>query len=88
MRAYARAADVDRVALIAVEQQLVGSVGVHVDQPGRDGRPVGDADVARAVVAQHRHDPAFVYSKATVLHRAVADSDFCRAEDIGVSHAW
>ena len=78
--------DFDRVALIAVEQKLVGTVGVNVDQARSDDRAVGRTQIARAVLRKDPCDAASVDGDPTVGQRAVAERKARGAEDVGVGH--
>ena len=64
--------NVDRVPLIAVEQHVVGAVGVNVDQAGSDDRSGRRDEVARTVIGEQPRDAAVLDSDPAVNGRSVA----------------
>ena len=75
--------DVDRVALIAVEQHVVGAVGVNVDQTGSDDRSGRRHEVARAVFGVDFGDAAVLDDDPSIDGRAVTARDSCGTENVG-----
>jgi hypothetical protein len=63
----------DRVALIAIEQDVAGAVRVDVDHPGGDRRPGGQREIAWAIPREDLRNAARVDREAAETERSVAE---------------
>ena len=83
-RAHARIrarGDVDGIALIAIEQHVVGAVGMNVDHARRDRRALGRNEVAWPVVGENLTDPAMFNGDPAVDGRSITERDARRTEN-------
>jgi hypothetical protein len=61
--------------MIAIEEELAGTVGVDVDQAGRDDGALGEVQVAGAVGREDLGDAAALDSDAARDGRAVTEGE-------------
>ena len=78
--------DVDRIPLIAVEQRVLGAVGVDVDQSGGDDRIGRQRYVAWPLAEQDARNATAINRDSPVHRGPIADRKLCGTDDIRFGH--
>jgi len=75
--------DVDRIALIAVEEHVFGAVGMDVDQARCEDRAGRRCEIARTLALEHLGDASVFDRDPSVDARAIPARYVRRAENVG-----